>query len=84
VGVLILLAGWVLYLWRLWTVRAGIRYRWLLSVLAAGGLAITAWSIVDDRGSWWIAGAALAVVAQLAAGLSTLVGDHAGPLDSVA
>lgn len=68
VGVLLVLAGWAVYLWALWKVRTGIRHRAVLLVAGALAAGLIAWSVGTDSGAWWVLGAGVLVLVQVWAG----------------
>jgi hypothetical protein len=72
-GILALVAGWIVLDLATWRRRRLIRLRTAGLALAggvgaaAGGLVV--WSVLGDHGSWWIVGALVLSVIQLAAAL---------------
>lgn len=70
-GVLLLLAGWLWFLRELWLHRRSVRHAGVCAAVALGGLALVAWSVTGDHGSWWALGAGATVAAQVVAALST-------------
>jgi hypothetical protein len=72
-GIVALVAGWIVLDLATWRRRRLIRLRTAGlafvagGVVAAGGLVV--WSVLGDQGSWWIVGAVVLSVIQLAAAL---------------
>jgi hypothetical protein len=71
VGVLLLLAGWAVLDIAAWRRRRGLSLRReVLLLMATAGIAAVAlvlWSVLGDRGAWWIVGAVLLAAIQLTA-----------------
>lgn len=78
VGIVFILAAWVLMLRGVWTRRSRLPRHagWRLSIGAAvvGGVGLVAWSVLGDHGRWWLLGAALAGGAQVLVALAVNVG----------
>lgn len=72
VGISVLLAGWVAFLFPLWSLRAEIQRRRLTALAGVLGAGVTIWSVGTDSGRWWLVGAALLVAVQVIAALSVL------------
>jgi hypothetical protein len=83
IGVLLLVAGWVVLDIATWRRlhRRSLR-REILVLLAGAGIAgagLVLWSVLGDHGAWWIVGAVLLAVIQLSvATRSTLVDRSSG------
>jgi len=74
VGILVMLAGWSVFLWALWGARHLARRtgsRPLISCVAGIGLGLLVASVTDYP-QWWVIGALLLVVAQLAFAYSVI------------
>ena len=71
-GIVVLLAGWLVFVSTLWRARSGIARPHVLGGLALLGAGVVAWSVATDSGSWWIVGAAVLVIAQVVAAVSAM------------
>lgn len=72
IGVVVLVAGWLAFVFPFWRSRRAIGHRRLLTTATVAGLLLVFWSVATDSGSWWLLGAALSVVAQLVAAASAI------------
>jgi hypothetical protein len=80
IGVLLLVAGWVVLDIATWRRRHRLSLRReILVLLAAAGIAGSAlvlWSVLGDHGAWWIVGAVLLAVIQLTVATRSTLVDH--------
>lgn len=71
VGIVLVLVAWVLLVAGVWTRRSRLPRHagWWARIGASlvGGLGLVAWSVLGDRGRWWLLGIALAGGAQVVA-----------------
>lgn len=74
VGIVLVLVAWVLLLAGVWTRRSRLPRQagWWATIGASlvGGLGLVAWSVLADRGKWWLLGIALAGGAQVVVALA--------------
>lgn len=72
IGALLLTAGWIALDVRIWLGRRrllGLCRQWLVPLVLATvvGAVVIVWSVTQDAGMWWMAGAALVAGAQVTA-----------------
>jgi hypothetical protein len=74
VGVLLLMAAWAALDIGTWRRRRGLSLRRDLSVLTStagiAAISVVIWSVLGDRGSWWIVGAVVLSAIQLTAAVA--------------
>ena len=80
VGVLLLIAGWVVLDIATWRRRYEVSYpRGTVILAMIAGIASSAvllWSVVGDHGAWWVLGAAVLAAIQLSAAAWTTAVDR--------
>jgi hypothetical protein len=71
VGVLLLIAGWVVLDLATWRRRREVSYRRgvvvMVTLAAIAASAVVLWSVLGDHGAWWVLGAAVLAAIQLCA-----------------
>lgn len=70
VGAALATAGWAYFVARLWRFRARVPRRGLLLAVGGAAAAAAAWSILGDRGWWWVPAVLVLIGVQVVAALS--------------
>lgn len=72
VGIVLLIGGWIAFVFPMWRARSLIPHRGVLGGFAVIAAGLTAWSVATDTGVWWMLGTGILAILQLAAAVSAM------------